>query len=406
MPRTRTVAALLLVLVYSSLVVNYERVAALMAGDYFGAKTAAPGILHYAREATAFLLVAVLLAAVARHKTDQVGRVTLNPWVVIITVYVAFLMARTVLLGYPAVTIGYGMRPVLLVLIVAALRHVDADTAAELLHTLARRLKLFVAIQLALVAYQVATARSFFGTTAFGPRPWGTLASPNNLAVAALGLAVLYAVARPRRWGWWLAACFAIILVSGTRTGLLGAAAILAVLMFRRLRGAGLLLIPAAGLGVFLLDLLSSQAVSGRQIDLADEGRLSAWPAKLAALRPDELLFGRAFGAGANAAQVGATTAGGASDSQFFTQVLSTGLVGLLILAVGLLHLWLSSEREPRWLLFPSLLLATTVYNVAEYYPANILLAFVAGVTVHRCTCRPVGLAAMRRLATAARGRL
>lgn len=368
-----------------------------MGGDLAAAKQASPGLLHYAREAAVVLLVVVLLRMVARHKRAQVGRVTVNPWIAIVVVYVAFLSGRTVLLGYPLINIGYGMRPVLLVLIVAAMRHLSREDADELLQFIARGVKPLVAALVAIAGYQVVSSPAFFGETAFGARPWGTLASPNNLAVAALGFAVLFVLARPRRWGWWFAACVAIVAVSGARTALIGIGVLLAVLMFRNLRGAGLLLIPTAGAGVFLLDLLSSQAVTGRRIDVSEEGRFVSWSAKLGELSFDELLIGRAFGAGANAAQVGATTAGGASDSQFVTQILSTGVIGLVILAVGLLHLWLSMDKA-RWLVFPAILLTAAVYNVAEYYPTNLILAFVAGAVASRCECSPLTSFDVRKL--------
>jgi hypothetical protein len=106
-------------------------------------------------------------------------------------------------------------------------------------------------------------APAFFGATAVGTRPWGTGASPMVLSVTMAVVALLFAVARPRRWRLWFLVCAAVVFVSGGRTGMLAVLIIVTVLLVQRIPAWKLLLIPAVpGVGLLVM-LLSSQAISG-----------------------------------------------------------------------------------------------------------------------------------------------
>lgn len=379
--------AIALGIIYSSFAVDYNRARALMDARFADADRVAPTLLHYTRETLLVLLVVVLIHWVFQHRLVLNGRIGVSPWVLMFTLFVIWLALRTILLGYPVAFLAYGLRPAILLLVLTALRHFPVDEAQSLLLNIARWCKPVLLAELVLALYQVRTSPTYFGETAFGARPWGTLSAPNNLAAACLGFALIFVVAKPQRWLLWFGLSSLVVLVSGSRTSLIGVATIVAILAVGRMRGAPMLIPAGVGFGGILLYVVSHQAISGRTIQ--GEGRFTNWAIILAELNPVDWITGKAMGVGTNAAYLAdpAMFSVPVTDSQIIAQLLSFGMVGVLFMLIGAIHLWDVSGPGVRPLIFAVLGLTALVFNVAEYYPVNLILALVLGLTARRCSC-------------------
>ena len=392
-PRWVTAGAIVLVL-YLAVVVGYDFAVSMMNGQLPKDIAQTPNVFNYIRELVVFLLAFALVLSTANHRYSVTRRIVISPRVFLLAVFVLIAVVRNFVLGYPVEYIAYGARPILFVLIAASLRHYPADSSSRLLRTVARWAKPFVLVQAGFSTYQVMNAPAFFGATAVGTRPWGTCASPMVLSVTMAVVALLFAVARPRRWRLWFLVCAAVVFVSGGRAGMLAVLIIVTVLLVQRIPAWKLLLIPAVpGVGLLVM-LLSSQAISGRQIE--GEARFSHWWQIISSVTPYEVIFGTVFGSGTNAAVRASADTGTqeiGSDSQLIALISSLGIiVAVPVVVGGLVHLWRISDPQIRSFLIPVLALCGLVFTVAELSPANIILACVFGLTAARCGCgRPDG---------------
>lgn len=380
MPSVPVVCLLVLSLLYYSLFVNLDRATALMDSRFTEALATGANIWHYVRELTLLALVALLLGGVTRAKLSA-QRLTLSPYVVIFVLFVSLLGVRTVAAGYAPEYLAYGIRPLLFVIIIAALRwYSDADRS-RLLRLTAYGSVPFLLIEAAVAAYQVLASPPFFGQTIFGARPWGTFASPNNFAVAVVGILLVLVLARPALWWVWSSLVAVMVMVSGTRTALMAVVVLAGMLIVRRLRGFLLLLPLGALVGVGLLLAASSESFSGR--DIEGEARLGNWSVIISDLSSTELLIGRGVGVGTNAAYLvdRARYDVPVADSQLIAQAISFGLIGVIVMLLAAVHLWRVSGPDGRALVLPVLVLMAAVFNVAEYYPVNLFLAVGAGAS-------------------------
>jgi hypothetical protein len=380
MPSVRVVVSLSVGIVYCSLAVNLDRALALMNSEFAVALTAGASPWHYLREALFGSLLGTLAWGMWRQKRHS-GNVSVSPWTLLFVLGMLAAAVRTLLSGYGPEYLLYGARPVAFVLVVGALRCYPWEAATTILRQIAAACVPLLLAEVVLAVHQLASSPPFFGATAFGTRPWGTFSAPNNLAVALLGLLLLFVVTRIRWWWAWSAICMVSISVTGTRTALVGMFILFAPLVTHRLRN-GLMLIPAGLLlGPLLLYIVSSEEVSGRQIE--GENRFGNWAEILGDLSYVELLVGRALGVGTNAAFLADRERFDVpvSDSQLIAQITSLGLVGLVAMLLAAVRLWRISSATGRAYVFPMLTLNALVFNVAEYYPLNLLLALAAGVS-------------------------
>lgn len=353
---------------------------------------AAPGVaveqvggLQYVREACLIVLTMLLVNHMAVRKRAVVGRVTIGIGVTLVTVVVTLLVVRSVFNGVPTEIIVFGLRALLYPLIFISLRWMTVHDARDLLYNVARYAKPLVLIEGGVALYQSQTAAGIFGATFLGVRPWGTMATPNALAATMVAFALLFAVAKPKRWWLWLAATLFVAFLSGSRTGTLGVVLIVGALIAYRIPYRALFYPFAALVVVAFLFLFSSVSFSGREIE--QEGRFDQWLYIFELLPAEAKIFGLGVGVGSNASisLYGKDALSGVvADSQIVASYLSFGVLGIVVMAWCVVALWRRSTHRNKILIVPVIMLLGLVYNIAEVSPANVLLALVAGAAATR----------------------
>lgn len=346
------------------------------------------GILQYVREGALIFVAAVAINHMILVRR-RFGRDALkfSPLAAVFAVLVFIGVVRSVLVGISPEVIAYGIRILIFPLLYIALRWLDRDTAHSMLLRTARYVKPLVVLEAVLAAYQVATAAGLYGTTFLGARPWGTMPTPNSLAAAMVAFALLYAVARPRRWALWMTLCLVVAFITGSRTGTLGTLLILGALIAYRIPYRALLLPFGAGIIVLALFVLSSESFSGR--DIQGEGRFDQWLLILRGVPRDEWFFGLGVGMGSNAtlSLYGRDhVAGAVADSQLLSTYLSFGFVGVGVVLWSIVAILKNSPLKAGYLLVPTTILLGAVYNIGEVAPANLILTLVAGCVAFRRT--------------------
>lgn len=378
--RPRTFARWCALFLVAALWANLDRALLLMQGQLPERGSAQTGLPQYVREAILLLIAAMLMNFMAKRKRELLGKVTINRGVVLVGLILGFEVARTLLSGSLPTVVAFGLRTLGLILIYMGLRWYDSEQAKAILRDVARYAKPLVLVQFALAAYQVGASPAMFGGTFAGARPWGTLSAPNNFSAMCVSLAVLYLVGKPKRWPLWMILCLGFAFLSGSRTGSLGVAIVLGMLVIRRVPYK-LLLVPLGAVLMYgLIAIASSQAISGR--DIEGEGRFEGWAKIFSTLNPSDLIFGLGVGLGSNATlstygyeNVEAFVA----DSQLVSFYLSFGLAGVAIIAWATVAMWRNGLPQSRLYYVPVILVLGTVYNIGEYAPANLILVLVAG---------------------------
>ena len=357
--------------------------------------------LTYARELAVLVLAAFLFNYLIRAKVSQHRSLTVRPLLLLLVGLITFQCVRSAMAGVPIDVVAFGLRSFALAVIYAGLRWIPECQARDILYWLAVCWIPGFMLEAALAVWQTQNVLGYFGTTALGPRPWGTLASPNNLSAAFVASMLLFYFAKPPFWRTLLALGAAGAFITGSRSGVLGAAVVLGMIFAKRFRARLLLLIPGLLVGVLLLAISSSEAVSGRQIE--GEGRFAVWAATLSDMSLTDILLGQGVGFGSNATIVAYGLNAGAmtTDSQPISMFVSFGLVGASSLVVGLALWWTRGHPDARLVYVPTTALLGLVYTIGEYAPANLLLILVAGATARRASME---LSTSRPTATTPRG--
>ncbi|MEV5040313.1 O-antigen ligase family protein [Microbacterium sp. LMI1x-1-1.1] len=344
------------------------------------------GALQYVREGALLVLAAVAVNHMILIRR-RAGRRALqfSPLAVFIGVLVLVALVRSALAGISFEVISYGVRILVFPLLYIALRWLDGGIASSLLQRISRYAKPLIVVEALLAAYQVATAAGLYGTTFLGPRPWGTMPTPNSLAAAMVAFALLYTVARPKRWALWMTLCLAVAFITGSRTGTLGTLLIIGALVAYRIPYRALLLPFGAGIVVVALYVLSSASFSGREI--RGEGRFDQWLLILSGVPLDDWFFGLGIGMGSNAtlSLYGRDhVAGTVADSQLLSTYLSFGVVGVVIILWAVVAIIRKTPLRAAYLLVPTTILLGAVYNIGEVAPANLVLTVVAACAAQR----------------------
>jgi hypothetical protein len=304
--------------------------------------------------------------------------------------YVTFEFWRALELGYPLIVPLTGLRVFEYVPLayVGAYLHRQGHGSAVLTR-LAAYLRIYIIVQLACAVAQSLWAPPLHGVSMFGGgRAFGTFVSPNLYGVAMAALALLYAMSNLPGRGRWILLCFLATLLSGSRTAILLAGLVFAFNLYQRCRAQDrpllLLLAPLLALGGLLL--ASTEAISGRSIQLEDEGRLRIWTEVVAGgiHNVSDLLFGWGLGLGSNTVNLlfGKNHFPGQfdSDSLYLFLLNSYGLVGLAFYLLILFVLARERAHPTANLCVLFLLFAGLPFNIWEYFPANAILAFSAGL--------------------------
>lgn len=383
--KPRTFARWCALFLVAALWANLDRALLLMQGTLPERGSAQTGAPQYIREALLLFLALAMVNFIAKRKAETLGKVTIHSGVFLVGVAIAAEVVRTLLMGSPPSVVGFGLRTFGLAFIYMGLRWFKADDARLILAQVARYAKPLVLAEFALAAYQVRTSPALFGETFAGARPWGSLSAPNNFSAMCVSLALLFAVGRPKRWPLWMLMCLGFAFLSGSRTGVLGVVIIVVMLVFRHVPYK-VFLLPLAGVGMWwILNIASSEALSGRVIE--GEGRFDGWAKILGSMDFMDLVLGTGVGLGSNAtlSTYGYENAEAVvADSQLVSFYLSFGFAGIAIILWGLLAMWRQGDRSLRQIYVPVIVVLGAVYNIGEYAPANLILVLVAGAYASR----------------------
>jgi hypothetical protein len=381
----RVVLRMVLGVIYLGAVSSYERFETLMSGrlpdrqDEVGA-----GRIQYAREILLLLLVMVLLGYVRRLKLASSGYVTMSVGVVLYGVLLLVLEIRSLLNGMPWVLGVFAIRGILFASLIASVRFVGAGEVMALLEAIAARVKPLILVELVLAVVQAVSRPGYFGTTLIGSRPWGTYSAPNNLSMAMLGFVILFAVTKLHRRWVWISMCMVGLWMAGTRMGLIVGLLVVMLVLLEQLPSREAMLIPLVLFSPIVLLLASTKGFSGREI--SGEGRLGNWGTILGGMSWGDRLLGVALGAGSNSAAtaLGQGTVPGteASDSQILAVLMSTGLVGLVVIGAIFLRMIAKVDRSMGPIFLVVIAGGSMVYSLVDYYPLNVVVALGLGASL------------------------
>lgn len=267
----------------------------------------------------------------------------------------------------------------------------------EILIYLALWLRYYVAVQTLVCIYQYLTnSGPSWMYTFLGPRVFGTFPYYNQFgaAMAVSGLCFLLAsISHKQLFGQprflpWLYLTLLLCLMSGSRTGLIISCINVFYLTIQKFRKASdrvvvIYLIPL--LLPILLFSVSNPEVTGRDVDLANEGRLDVWVEVFKQFNsiPD-YVFGLGLGLGSNTSvtlfgegsfegQVGNT------HNDFVQKLATFGLVGLILyLSFIVITLFKASKHHAPVFIFFVVMMGTS-YSFWEFFPTNVLILFLWG---------------------------
>lgn len=303
--------------------------------------------------------------------------------------YTTFEVFYASYLGLPLIVAAVGLRtfeylPLVLVGMMAS--RIDSD--GELLGRFARYLRWFVLVEGGLAVAQALFAPPLHGVSPLGgSRAFGTFVAPNQFGVTMATCALVFAMAGRVETHKWLYLSGALTLLSGSRTAILGFALVLGFRAYIKWppRQRWIVVLAAPVLAVAALSLASTKAISGREIDLAEEGRLVLWADLLSQQiqsAPD-LLFGWGLGLGSSTVFTlfGADAFPGqfVPDSLYVFLLSSFGIIGLVFYLAVVFATACRSAHRHRALFFGFLLAAGSSFNPFEYFPQNALLLFLWG---------------------------
>lgn len=202
-PRPRVTLAVVLAIVYSSLLAYQPILAQLMQGIPLELDAASPGVWQYVREGLLGGLVLLMVNGVLMHQRATRGATWIPVSVFLALLFVAAVVCLTVARRGPEVAV-YGLRYLFVAAFLALLLHYGTDERRWLLTQAGRWLKPYLLIQAVFVIWQVRTAPPVYGTNFLGSRAWGTFPYPNSLGLTMLGVALVLLIGQPKQWALWL----------------------------------------------------------------------------------------------------------------------------------------------------------------------------------------------------------
>jgi hypothetical protein len=340
----------------------------------------------------AMLIVIVAYVALERRFWNTVLSSKLLAMLMLLASYVVFEVAYALHLGLPLIVPLTGLRlfqylPLALVGLMVA----RMPTGEQIVLRFASYLRYYVLVQAALAVAQALWAPPLHGVSMLGSgRPFGTFVSPNLFGVTMATCALVFALTGKREARKWVYLSTLLALLSGSRTAVFGALLVVTYQAYYALRPRDrwLIALPAPLLAVGVLVFASSELISGREINLAEEGRIVLWRETLAAnvTGPLALLFGWGLGLGSNTINIlfGTHYFPGQfdSDSLYLFMLNGYGLCGL-IAYLGVLLLSYNVSRHPqKALVLTYILVSGLAFNFWEYFPQNALLMLLWGLMV------------------------
>jgi hypothetical protein len=383
--RERVVPVLLFVLIGTAMIATLPQMRSAWEGAKLGAHEDAG--LRWLREAVLLLIMGWVV--LERRFWQVLLSNPVAPLLLWLGGYATFEVLYACYLGLPLIVPMVGLRtfqylPLVLVGMMMARMDADGERFAEF----ARYLRWFVLIEALVAAAQVLSAPPLHGVSVLGgSRAFGTFVAPNHYGVAMATCALVFAMVRRRGSGKWIYLSALLALLSGSRTAILEAGLVLGFRAYHRCprKHRVLVLMMTPVLAGLALVLVSSKAISGRDIELEDEGRLVLWSELLGGSIDSvaDLLFGWGLGLGSSSVFTlfGEDAFPGqfVSDGLYLFLLSSFGVIGLVFYLSILLGAWGCSKHAYRGLFFSFLLLAGLPFNAFEYFPQNALLMFLWG---------------------------
>ncbi len=338
----------------------------------------------------AMLVVIVAYVAMDRSFWNTVLSSKVVAMLTLLASYVVFEVAYALHLGLPLIVPLTGLRIFqYLPLALVGLMVGRMPTGENIVLRFASYLRYYLLVQAVLAVAQALWAPPLHGVSMLGGgRPFGTFASPNLFGVTMATCALVFALTGKRDARKWVYLSTLLALLSGSRTAVFGALLVVAFqacYAFRRM-DRWLIALPAPLLAVGVLVFASNEFISGREINLAEEGRIVLWRETLAAnvSGPLDLLFGWGLGLGSNTINIlfGTHYFPGQfdSDSLYLFMLNGYGLCGI-IAYLGLLLVTYNISRHPRKALVLTFIFVSGLsFNVWEYFPQNAILMLLWGL--------------------------
>jgi hypothetical protein len=386
----RILPLLLFLLVCTSFVATLPQVTATWGAVPSSAREE-PG-LRLLREAMLIVIIAACALLDARFWRILLSRNVLTT-IIILSAYVAFEVAYALYLGFPLIVPLTGLRvfeyaPLVLVgVLVAGVSEPD-----RVFRRFAGLLRYVIVIEAILAVRQAWWAPPYYGTSMIGEggRAFGTFVSPNHFGVTMASCALVFAVAERANFRKWIYVSFALVLLSGSRTAILSAFMVILFQIYYALRrhDRWLVSLPAPFILVGGLVLASDPLISGRNTELADEGRLQIWQSIYVDNVEDamDFLFGWGLGLGSNTI----TTLFGSNayqgqfvpDSLYLFILNGYGTIGLILYFGLLLVTYRTSSHKQKLLVVSFIVMVGVPFNCWEQFPQNAILMFLWGVII------------------------
>lgn len=349
-----------------------------------------PG-LRLLREAMLVVIIAVCALLDARFWRILFSRNILTA-IIILSAYVAFEVAYALYLGFPLIVPLTGLRvfeyaPLVLVGVLVAGVH-EPD---KVFGRFAGLLRYVIVIEGILAVRQALWAPPYYGTSIIGGgRAFGTFVSPNHFGVTMATCALVFAIAETANFRKWIYASFALVLLSGSRSAILSAFMVILFQVYYALRrhDRWLVSLPAPFILVGGLALASNPAISGRNTELAEEGRLQIWQSIYGGNVEDamDFLFGWGLGLGSNTITtlLGSNAFQGqfSADSLYLFILNGYGTIGLILYLGLLVVTYRTSSHKQKLLVVLFIVAAGVPFNCWEYFPQNAILMFLWGLVL------------------------
>lgn len=310
---------------------------------------------------------------------DSRGHVLLPPIAFLSLVYVMVLVLRTLMLGQGFIPVSAGLRVLPLIGLTLAVSSMKREDLAYFIGYFSMMLAYFAGIQFLFTIWELGFADGRFGVTFLGPRVSGTFSAPNNMGVAMLAIMMLLICLKTRYRWYVIPVCVFCILASGNRSAALGAIFLGLCVMASRVRYRIVLILPGLFLGVLAYQVVSSQAVSGRQI--SGEGRTRTWMMALSVMDGFwDWTLGHSLGSLMNVT-VSTAASGKAliADSMFVTVLGSYGIVGFLLLAIWVVFAWRRASIATQLIVLPAIFVVACSFNIIELPVLNLVFSCLTG---------------------------
>lgn len=375
-PFFRTITLLVCTILLLSALTNRYVALSHEAGQLVSVAEGTDPIFRAIRELLAAILTLLLCLGIALRKRLLHGKLQFSPFVILTCIFFISAAISSLIRGVDPAVVLVGLRWLPFAAMLAAAPYFSSSEKSCFGRAVINCAGAFVVLEGSIALLQIFRGiPPIFGATFLGPRPYGTLVTPNVLGMAAAATLTMSSTDTTRRRIVLVALCAGVTLASGSRAALLGILLVGAGIALKRIPFRWIVLPWLAIVLAFAYSLASTETFSGRQI--TSEGRIDAWRVAFSENMSEPLsyLIGSGVGIGFNASRYveGLSSSSAYADSAFVTWGLSFGLMGIAFLVVGLIHLIRITDSR-RWIVLPVAGLLALTINLPEVAPANIIV--------------------------------